>query len=330
MSRPDVLVVWPILPDQMRQLDESYTLHRYDQAADKGAFLNGKAASIRAVVTTGGHGFTADLLDKLPNLEIVGASGVGVDKIDVTACKARGVPVTNTPDVLNDDVADLGFGLVIACLREMPQGFAYVKSGDWGRQGMMHLTTTLSGKTIGIVGLGRIGREIADRASAFKMRVAYTGRNAQNVPFEYIPDLVELARRSDVLMLTVPGGGATRNLIGREVLEALGPKGWLVNVARGSVVDEPALIAALKDGTIRGAGLDVYWNEPNVASELVALRTSSSTRTTRAAPSRPAPPCPSSSSTISRRTSPASRSSRPSDDACPGRRARRLRHRRRT
>jgi lactate dehydrogenase-like 2-hydroxyacid dehydrogenase len=293
MSRPDVLVVWPIRPEQMSQLDQAYTLHRYDEAADKDGFLNGKAASIRAVVTTGGHGFTADLLGKLPNLEIVGASGVGVDKIDVAACQARGVPVTNTPDVLNDDVADLGFGLVIACLREMPKGFAYVKSGDWGRQGMMHLTTTLSGKTIGIVGLGRIGREIADRARAFKMRVAYTGRNEQDVPFDYLPDLVELARRSDVLMLTVPGGKATHGLIGKAELEALGPKSWLVNMSRGSVLDEPALVAALRDGTIRGAGLDVYWNEPNIDPELVALENvvfyphhSSGTVETRAAMSQ--------------------------------------------
>lgn len=271
MSRPDVLVVWPIRPDQMAELGRSYTLHRYDEASDKDGFLNGKAASIRAAVTTGGRGFPADLLDKLPNLEIVASSGVGVEKIAVEACRARGIPVTNTPDVLNDDVADLGFGLVIAALREMPQGQAYVKSGDWARQGMMHLTTTLSAKTIGIVGLGRIGREIADRARAFKMRVAYTGRTRQDVPFDYVPDLIELARRSDVLMLTVPGGEATRGLIGREVLEALGPKGWLVNMARGSVVDEPALLAALKDGTIRGAGLDVYWNEPTVDPELVAL-----------------------------------------------------------
>jgi lactate dehydrogenase-like 2-hydroxyacid dehydrogenase len=271
MSRPDVLVVWPILPEQMRQLDESYTLHRYDRAADKDAFLNGTAAAIRAVVTTGGKGFTADLLAKLPNLEVVASSGVGTDTLDLAACKARGVPVTNTPDVLNDDVADLALGLVIACLRQMPQGFAYVKSGDWARRGMMQLTTTLSGKTIGIVGLGRIGREIADRARAFKLRVAYTGRNRQDVPFDYIPDLRELARASDVLMLTVPGGEATRNLIGEPELEALGPDGWLVNMSRGSVVDEPALIAALRDGTIRGAGLDVYWNEPNVAPELVAL-----------------------------------------------------------
>jgi lactate dehydrogenase-like 2-hydroxyacid dehydrogenase len=271
MSGPDVLVVWPIRPEQMTELERSYTLHRYDEASDKDAFLNGKAASIRAAVTTGGHGFTADLLDKLPNLEVVSSSGVGVDKIDVAACKSRGVPVTNTPDVLNDDVADLAIGLVIACMREMPQGFAYVKSGEWGRQGMMHLTTTLSGKTLGIVGLGRIGHEIADRARAFKMNVAYTGRTKQDVPYDYMPDLLELARRSDVLMLTVPGGAATNGLIGRAELEALGPKSWLINMARGSVVDEPALIAALKEGTIRGAGLDVYWNEPHVDPELAAL-----------------------------------------------------------
>jgi lactate dehydrogenase-like 2-hydroxyacid dehydrogenase len=271
MSRPDVLVLWPIRPDQMSELDRIYTLHRYDEAADKDGFLNGRAACIRAVVTTGGKGFTADLLARLPNLEIVASSGVGTDTLDVAACKARGVPVTNTPDVLNDDVADLAFGLVIACLRQMPRGFAYVKSGEWGRRGMMHLTTSLSGKTIGIIGLGRIGREIADRARAFKMRVAYTGRSRQDVPFDYVPDLRELARRSDVLMLTVPGGEATRDLIGRPELEALGPEGWLVNMARGSVVDEPALIAALEDGTIRGAGIDVYWNEPNVAPGLLAL-----------------------------------------------------------
>jgi lactate dehydrogenase-like 2-hydroxyacid dehydrogenase len=269
--RPDVLVVSKVLPDQMRQLGEAYTLHRYDQAADKGACLDGRADAIRAVVTTGGTGFSAELLARLPNLEIVASSGVGVDTIDIAACRERGVPVTNTPDVLNDDVADLAFGLVIAALREMPQGHAYVRSGEWARRGMMRLTTTLSGKTLGIVGLGRIGREIADRARAFKMRVAYTGRNRQDVPFEYVPDLAELARRSDVLMVTVPGGATTRALIGEAVLEALGSHGWLVNMSRGSVVDEPALIAALKAGTIRGAGLDVYWNEPNVDPELAGL-----------------------------------------------------------
>lgn len=271
MSRPHVLVVGPLRPEQMQALDAAYTLHRYDEATDKAALLSGCAGAIRAVVTTGGYGFTAELLGELPNLEIVASSGVGLDKIDVAACRARGVAVTNTPDVLNDDVADLAFGLVIACLRQMPQGEAYVKSGDWGRRGMMHLTTTLTGKTLGIVGLGRIGREIADRARAFKMRVAYTGRTRQDVPFDYVADLRALARAADVLMLTVPGGEATRNLIGAPELEALGPDGWLVSVARGSVVDEPALKAALRAGVIRGAGLDVYWNEPTPDPELVAL-----------------------------------------------------------
>ena len=271
MSLPDVLVVGPLRPDQMQALEAAYTLHRYDQAQDKAAFLNGQADRIRAVVTTGGVGFTAELLAQLPNLEIVGSSGVGTEKIAVGECRARGVPVTYTPDVLNDDVADLAIGLVIAGLRELPGGEAYVRSGDWGRDGMWHMTTSLKAKTIGIVGLGRIGREVADRARAFKMAVAYTGRSRQDVPFDYVPDLVELARRSDVLMLTCPGGEATRNLVGAPVLEALGPRGWLVNMARGSVVDEPALLAALKAGTIRGAGLDVYWNEPKPDPALVAL-----------------------------------------------------------
>ena len=178
-GRPDVLVVSALRPDQMGQLEAAYRLHRYDEAEDQDAFLNGRAAAIRAVVTTGGKGFQADLLAKLPNLELVGSSGVGTDAIDLDACRARGVPVTNTPDVLNDDVADIGIGLIIAALRQMPQGHAYVKSGDWGRKGMMPLTTTLSGKTLGIVGLGRIGREVADRARALKMRITYTGRTRQ-------------------------------------------------------------------------------------------------------------------------------------------------------
>ena len=189
----------------------------------------------------------------------------------MAACRARGVAVTNTPDVLNDDVADLGIGLIIACLRAMPQGHDHVRSGAWARQGSMALTTTVRGKTLGIVGLGRIGRELADRARALKMRIAYTGRRKQEVPFDYHPDLRELARAADVLALTCPGGEATRGLIGAAELEALGPAGWLINLSRGSVVNEPALIAALKAGAIRGAGLDVYADEPNVDPELAAM-----------------------------------------------------------
>ncbi|MBH0239482.1 2-hydroxyacid dehydrogenase [Methylobrevis albus] len=271
MTEIDALVVQPILPDQMAALDRTYRLHRYDSAPDKAELLRGVGDRIRAVVTTGGRGFTAELLARLPALEIVASSGVGTDTIAVDACKARGVAVTNTPDVLNDDVADLGIGLVIAAMREMPKGHDYVRSGDWGRQGMMGFTTTLTGKTLGIVGLGRIGTEVANRATALKMRVAYTGRRRQPVDFDYYPSVEDLARAADVLVLTCPGGPATRGLIGAAELSALGPKSWLVNLARGSVVDEPALIAALESGGIRGAALDVYASEPNPDPRLTRL-----------------------------------------------------------
>lgn len=268
---PDLLVVSPILPAQMEQLDAAYRLHRFDKTLDKDAFLAEHGAAIRGVVTTGGRGFTADLLARLPKLEIVASSGVGTDKLDLDACRARGVPVTNTPDVLNDDVADLGIGLIISALRQLPQGHDHVRSGAWAEKGPMPLTTTLTGCTLGIVGLGRIGRELATRARALKMHVAYHGRRRQEVNYAFHPDLRDLARASDVLALTCPGGEETRGLIGTPELEALGPKGWLVNLSRGSVVDEPALIAALRAGTIRGAALDVYANEPNVDPTLRAL-----------------------------------------------------------
>ena len=268
MNKIDILVVQPILPDQMAALDRIYALHRYDQAQDKATLLGEVADKVRGVVTTGGKGFTAGLLGQLPAIEIVASSGVGTDTIDVAACKARGVPVTNTPDVLNDDVADLGIGLIISALRQMPKGHEYVRSGDWAKYGMMGFTSTLTGKTLGIVGLGRIGKELASRAKALKMRIAYTGRSRQAVDYDFHETVVDLARASDVLALTCPGGEATRGLIGPEELEALGSKSWLVNLSRGSVVDEPALIKALREGTIRGAALDVYANEPHVSPAL--------------------------------------------------------------
>lgn len=271
MSKPDILVVQHILPRQMAQLDATYRLHRYDTAPDKALLLGRVAGDIRGVVTTGGRGFSAELLARLPNLEIVASSGVGADTIAVDACKARLIPVTNTPDVLNDDVADLGIGLIISALREMNKGHDYVRSGDWARNGMMGFTTSLTGKTLGIVGLGRIGHELANRARALKLRIAYTGRNRQNVDFDYYPSVEALAAVSDVLALTCPGGEGTRSLVGARELAALGGAGWLVNLSRGTVVDEPALIAALADGTIRGAALDVYASEPSPDPALTSL-----------------------------------------------------------
>ncbi|KRA44991.1 hypothetical protein ASD80_07395 [Devosia sp. Root635] len=266
-----MLVVQPILPAQMQKLEAAYRLHHYHSSTDKVAMIRDIGSQVRGVVTTGGKGFPAGLLGQLPALEIVASSGVGTDSIAVEACQARNVAVTNTPDVLNDDVADLGIGLVIAALRQMPQGHDYVRSGDWARQGMMNFTATLTGKVLGIVGLGRIGREVADRARALKMRVAYTGRRPQAVDYDYYDSAEALARACDVLVLTCPGGEETRGLIGAKELAALGPNGWLVNISRGSVVDEKALIAALSSGGIRGAGLDVYADEPNVDPALARL-----------------------------------------------------------
>jgi lactate dehydrogenase-like 2-hydroxyacid dehydrogenase len=271
MSRPDLLIVSPLLPDQMAELAAAFTLHRLDQAADKPALLAQVAPRIRGVVTTGGPAVTGALIAALPALELVATASVGTDHLDLAALAARGIPYANTPDVLNDDVADLGIGLILAALRAIPQGDAHVRSGAWARDGRMGLTTSATGKVLGIVGLGRIGQELASRAAALKMRIAYHGRKPQAVSYDYYADLVDLARASDVLVLTCPGGAATQDLIGTAVLEALGARGWLINLSRGSVVQEPALIAALQEDVIRGAALDVYATEPVVNPVLRAM-----------------------------------------------------------
>lgn len=270
-TRAELLVLRPLLPAQMEQLQKEFVLHRYDQADDPAALLAGTGPRIRGVVTAAGFGFKADMLPALPTLEIVASSGVGTDSIDIAACRQRGVHVTNTPDVLNDDVADLGMGLIMNALRRIGEGHEYVKRGDWARLGMMPLATSLGGKRLGIVGLGRIGRELANRAAAFKMQIAYHGRRRQEVPYTYHERLVDLAANSDVLVLLCPGGAETRHLIGAPVLEALGPKGWLVNLSRGSVVDESALLDALENRRIAGAALDVFENEPNIDPRFLAL-----------------------------------------------------------
>jgi lactate dehydrogenase-like 2-hydroxyacid dehydrogenase len=208
----------------------------------------------------------------MPNLEIVASSGVGYDRIDVDACTEHGVIVTNTPDVLTDDVADIALGLMIAARRNMIAGDAYVRSGTWGREGMFGLTSALRGKRVGIVGLGRIGAAVAARAEPFGLEVGYTARNRRNgLGYRFEASVVDLAAWCDILVVTVPGGAATDNLIDAAVIRAIGPSGTLVNVARGSVVDEPALIAALTSGAIGSAGLDVYHNEPHPDPALTSL-----------------------------------------------------------
>lgn len=224
-------------------------------------------SAVRAMVTSGSLGASAQVMDALPDLEIISTFGVGVDKVDVEAARARGVVVCNTPDVLTESVAELALGLLLSTARRLPAADRLVRSGGW----VTGLGTQVFGKTCGLVGLGRIGLAIARRAQAFGMEIAYFARSARAVDYRHVPDLRQLARISDFLVAIVPGGPATERMIDAEVLDALGPSGVLINVARGSVVDEPALVRALLDGRLGGAGLDVFAHEPQVPQELLSL-----------------------------------------------------------
>jgi hydroxypyruvate reductase len=268
--KPDVLVVAPV-PFVMDQAEARFALHRWDQAADRDALVAEAGPKIRGVLTTGFHGMTAALMDRLPALEIVACMAVGVDAVDVPHAKARGIVVTNTPDVLNDCVADTALGAILSIQRRLPQADRYVREGRW-LKGPMPLARSLKGKKLGILGLGRIGLGIAKRAEPFGLEIAYCNRAQRaDVPYRHVAGPVELARWADILVVITPGGAATRNLVGREVLDALGPEGTLVNVARGSVVDEPELVKALQEGRLGAAALDVFADEPNVPEALLGM-----------------------------------------------------------
>ncbi|MEO5695986.1 MAG: 2-hydroxyacid dehydrogenase [Burkholderiaceae bacterium] len=268
--RLPVLAVSRLSPLYSELLNGSFTLLDRLQDTDAAA-LALIAPQVRAIAAQGESKLGADLIAQLPALEIISVMGVGYDGIDVAAAKARNVVVTHTPNVLNDDVADLAIGLMLSAARQLPAADRYVRAGNWAK-GPMPLARKMSGSRLGLVGMGRIGQAIAHRALAFGMSVAYTSRSAKaDLPFAYFPDATALARECDFLVLITPGGPGTRKLINAEVLAALGPKGILINVARGSVVDEAALIDALERGVIAGAGLDVFENEPTVPERLRAL-----------------------------------------------------------
>ncbi|AWN44443.1 2-hydroxyacid dehydrogenase [Methylobacterium durans] len=257
-------------PLVMEGLQRDFVLHRLDEAPARDGFLAEVGPRIRAMAVNAHAPVDADLLARLPNLEIVASFGVGYDTIDVGAARSRGIVVTNTPDVLSDEVADLALGLLLATLRQIPQADRYLRAGRWPEKSFP-LTATLRNRTVGILGLGRIGRAIARRLEGFGVDIAYHGRSPQDVPYAYHASLPDLARASDVLMIVAPGGPETRGIVNAAVLEALGPQGIVVNVARGSLVDEAALIAALRSGTILGAGLDVFAGEPHVPDALTAM-----------------------------------------------------------
>jgi lactate dehydrogenase-like 2-hydroxyacid dehydrogenase len=270
MAKNELLAVAKPSPLLAPQLHEGFTVHERLHETDPVAFA-AVAPRIRGITCGGESRVSAGLIAQLPALEIVSVFGVGYDGVDVAAAKARGITVTHTPDVLNDDVADHALALMLAFSRQLVRADHHVRSGAWS-DGPMELGRKVSGAKLGLVGIGRIGQGIARRAAAFDMKVAYTARNPRpDLPYAYFADAVALAEASDYLVVITPGGAATRRLIDARVLDALGTKGVLVNVSRGSVVDEEALIAALENQTIAGAALDVFENEPQVPERLRRL-----------------------------------------------------------
>jgi lactate dehydrogenase-like 2-hydroxyacid dehydrogenase len=246
------------------KLKETFEVHMLDEAADREAFLSAVGPRIRGVANCSAT--PRALMDRLPSLEIVSHFGVGYDPIDVVAAAERGIVVTNTPDVLTEEVADTAFGLLIMTVRELSAAERWLRAGRWVSEGPYRLTPgSLRGRTMGILGYGRIGQAIARRAEACGLKVAYHNRRpVEGAPYPYHGSPVALAEAVDILMVVLPGGAATRHTVNADVLKALGPEGVLVNIGRGSVVDEAALVAALEAGHIRSAGLDVFEDEPNV------------------------------------------------------------------
>lgn len=290
-EKPDVLLVGARKPVLIGGLEPKVNLHDYLGAKDKDALVASIADKVRAIAIA----YTANKVDaafmqKFPKLEQISSFGVGYDHIDAKWAGEHGIIVTNTPEVLNEEVADTALGLLLCTVREFPQADRYVRAGKWPKAQYPLSKATLRNRKVGIVGMGRIGKAIAKRIDAFGVPVVYHSRNPQSVDYQYYPNLIDMARDVDTLMIIVPGGPATKNLINAEVLKALGPNGIVINMARGSVIDEPALIEALKNKTIYSAGLDVFVNEPDVPKELLEMdnivlfpHLGSSTEVTRAA-----------------------------------------------
>ncbi len=271
MPKVEILLIAPLTDADHVALDRDFTVHRLWPQDDKDAFIASVAQNIRAVVTRGDFGASAKLIASLPKLEIIACFGVGTDAIDLPAARARSIPVTITPDILTDDVADIGMALMLGILRNVVAGDRHVRTLKWP-DGPLPLTVGLKGKRLGIYGLGKIGMALATRAAAFGMPIAYHSRKPRrDAAYPFHTSLVELAKASDILAVCASATAETQGTVNAAVLEALGPKGYLINVSRGSVVDEPALLTALEQRTIAGAGLDVFLNEPRIDARFMAL-----------------------------------------------------------
>ncbi len=270
MGPIDVIAASPLYPPIMAALTAAYRVHHLYEAPDRAGFLAPLTDRVRGIATFSGK-VDADLIAALPRLEIIAAMSIGLDHVDLAAATARGIRVTNTPDVLTDDVADLAIGLMIAVARRLVLADRFVRDGSW-LDGPMPLQSKLGGATLGVIGLGRTGQAIAKRATAMNMRVVYHNpRPKPDSPYRYYADPVAMARGVDYLIVACPGGAATRHLVGARILEALGAEGTLINIACGSVVDQAALINALADRKLAGAGLDVFEDEPRVPEALTHL-----------------------------------------------------------
>ena len=272
MSKPEILELLDVHPGTTAQLESDYTLHKLWEAADQDSLIGAIGSSIRAVVTNGIAGIQGDLIRQMPNLEIIAVLGVGVDSVDLETAKAGKIRVTNTPDVLTVGVAELAMAILLDVGRKITWNDRYLREGRWPKEGDPPLSNSLAGRTLGVLGMGRIGQAIAERARAFGMTIIYGGPNRKpDLSYDYFGDPVDLAQAADVLMVACRGGAETAGLVSAEVIDAVGPKGWLINVSRGSVVDEPALIDALQAGRLGAAGLDVFADEPHVPEALIAM-----------------------------------------------------------
>lgn len=269
--KPEIILVEPMMAPIEAALDAAYVVHRLPKGVERERLLAEVGPRVRAVVTGGATGAGNDLLAALPELGIIAINGVGTDKVDLELCRRRGIRVSTTLGTLTDDVADMAFGLMLSTLRRITEGDRFVRAGRW-LEGGLPLGRKLTGKRLGIFGLGQIGRAIAKRAAGFDMEIAYTDRAAvDGVPYRFLPSLVGLAGAVDILVIAASASAETKGIVNRAVFDALGPNGALINVARGSLVDEPELVAALTEGRLGCAGLDVFADEPRVPPALFGL-----------------------------------------------------------
>ncbi|KAF5187147.1 Glyoxylate/hydroxypyruvate reductase B [Thalictrum thalictroides] len=271
MESIGVLMTCPMFNYLEEELETKFKLFKLWKFSEQKPFLQENSNSIRAIVGNASVGASSELIDSLPKLEIVSSFSVGLDKIDLNKCKEKGIRVSNTPDVLTEDVADLALALILATLRKICESDRYVRSGLW-KKGDFKLSTKFTGKSVGIIGLGRIGAAIAKRAEAFNCPISYFSRSEKpNTGYKYYSNILDLAANCQILVVACPLTEETRHIVNREVIDTLGPKGVIINIGRGPHIDEPELVSALVEGRLAGAGLDVYENEPEVPEQLLGL-----------------------------------------------------------